>query len=560
MSERIKKENVFLKKFIYFTFFIFLFSHGFAEDITVPKFVSPFEIEGVVWNKDGSSFAYKSDGKIFIRDSSTLLLTQIKTTLPPEFLSNKSQMVVEFENNTIKIKNNDNSITKTIVCPNTISCFDISEDFETLVLGTTIGKIYFYDIHSGAELGSIPNICISKVIQLDLNKSKTKLLATYNDNSFYLLQLEEALYSSSTNINLKFTDFVIPHDVIDISTLGNNNVKEFIVQKVDKNIEVPTPEFIKKEVEESETIHKFDNNNFNAETSILVEENFDQTIPEFDYTTNNNLNTKTEEIIAFKKEKNIVTSEQLITENYSISDNTKKKNENAISKKQKNPNTQNEQNISIINITEDNINDKVEKNVKIKENSPSQKTKESDIISLDSEGESLSAKQYILNQSKKIRVIDLGLIITSAQTPYVTAFGINICYKDMKILHPFVIGSAIIPSISFADSNFPYSYTTSTGQTVPVPNLLSIKLLGNIGYILNIYKDFDILFTLNMGVNISKLYNATINITSKNYCSFYTDIMTSVYYKLINVGFIVSYDAMYNFNFGGVLGFNIKLK
>ena len=94
MSERIKKENVFLKKFIYFTFFIFLFSHGFAEDITVPKFVSPFEIEGVVWNKDGSSFAYKSDGKIFIRDSSTLLLTQIKTTLPPDFLSNLSQMVV----------------------------------------------------------------------------------------------------------------------------------------------------------------------------------------------------------------------------------------------------------------------------------------------------------------------------------------------------------------------------------------------------------------------------------------------------------------------------------
>ena len=196
----------------------------------------------------------------------------------------------------MRIKNNDNSITKTIVCQNKISCFDISEDFETLVLGTTIGKIYFYDIHSGAELGSIPNICISKVIQLDLNKSKTKLLSTYSDNSFYLVQLEEALYS-------KFTDFVIPHDVIDISTLGNNNVKEFIVQKVDKNIEVPTPEFIKKEVEESETIHKFDNNNFNAETSILVEENFDQTIPEFDYTTNNNLNTKTEEIIAFKKKK-----------------------------------------------------------------------------------------------------------------------------------------------------------------------------------------------------------------------------------------------------------------
>lgn len=557
MSERIKKENVFLKKFIYFTFFIFLFSHGFAEDITVPKFVSPFEIEGVVWNKDGSSFAYKSDGKIFIRDSSTLLLTQIKTLLPSDFLSDQNQMVVEFENNTIKIKNNDNSITKTIVCPNTISCFDISEDFETLVLGTTIGKIYFYDIHSGAELGSIPNICISKVIQLDLNKSKTKLLATYNDNSFYLLQLEEALYSSSTNINLKFTDFVIPHDVIDISTLGNNNVKEFIVQKVDKNIEVPTPEFIKKEVEESETIHKFDNNNFNAETSILVEENFDQTIPEFDYTTNNNLNTKTEEIIAFKKEKNIVTSEQLITENYSISDNTKENNENAISKKQKNPNTQNEQNISIINITEDNINDKIEKNVKIKENSPSQKTKESDIISLDSEGESAKEKEPF---NREGRVIELGFNFTTAPSPYKFAIGFNIGYKDLKTIFPFVFGLSFKPFISFPDSNFPYSYTTNEGKKVATPHLLRFIVVGNFGYIIDMFQDFDILINLDVGINISKLYNTSTNSKSKNYCSLYTELSTFLYYRNLYLGINIAYDAMYNFNFGGTLGFNIKLK
>lgn len=152
ISKLLKKLSVFLV--------LFFSSKLFADEVTMPKFVSFDKIEEACWSDNYEKFAYKTNGKVYIRNTEDLLLTKTLQDFPDNFNTSKNKnhfnAKLSDDKKSIILTTDSNNTEKTFFCSKEITCYDISEDNETLILGTTSGKIYFYDIQSKKELGSTP--------------------------------------------------------------------------------------------------------------------------------------------------------------------------------------------------------------------------------------------------------------------------------------------------------------------------------------------------------------------------------------------------------------------
>ena len=122
------------------------------------------------------------------------------------------------------------------------------------------------------------------------------------------MQLDDLLYSVDSKKQVTTKNFTIPYEIVDVSTLENNIIKEFVVQHVTKRIDNVEPEFIKTESSQDDSKLKF-----KIEDSKKVAEVQEETILhqdlQFDYTKKEDSTNKT-----LKKRTNENESKALITE------------------------------------------------------------------------------------------------------------------------------------------------------------------------------------------------------------------------------------------------------
>ena len=85
------------------------------------------------------------------------MLTDIVAEFPKSYRINdvvKKGYGVKIDKNNISLSLADGE--KTFYCPQKITSYDISDDGDTLILGSNSGSLFFYDIPSNKELGSTP--------------------------------------------------------------------------------------------------------------------------------------------------------------------------------------------------------------------------------------------------------------------------------------------------------------------------------------------------------------------------------------------------------------------
>lgn len=415
------------------------------------------------------------------------------------------------------------------------------------------------------------------------------------------MQLDDLLYSVDSQKTVTTKSFSIPYEIVDVSTLENNTIKEFVVQHVTKRIDNVEPEFIKTESSKDDSKLKFE-----IEDSKKVAEVQEETILhqdlQFDYTKKEDVANKT-----LKKRTNENESKTLITElqpnvrevqiqeflkeNQKIKDLYKSNvndfsNENEkilppkvtyskkISKQQKNQNQQ-------YDFRKDEFNQKLEgnqepvksellilkqnelalnnsdvsnKNIKEKENKEKEKDKDKDKDKDKKSSEFSRKKQFLV----------IGATGATAPDPFLFSVGLSIGYENFKLLYPFYFGAFFKPQIGFTSpSFFPYHYKTADGSDFPVPTLIQGQLVAEAGYCVTLSEKhkLDLLISLCVGANVSTIWNFNFSssVASNFYFSFYADANVAIAYRYIYAMFTASYDAMLGFNFGGGLGLSIKL-
>ena len=577
----------------------------FCEEVIVPVFYSTGEIEEAYWSEDSKKFAYKTNNKVYIRNTEDLMLIDIVADFPKSYRINdvvKKGYGVKIDKNNISLSLADGE--KTFYCPQKITSYDISEDGDTLILGSNSGSLFFYDIPSNKELGSTPPLTPGEtagISSIKLNGNENKVLVS-KDNELFYLQLDDLLYSVDSQKTVTTKSFSIPYEIVDVSTLENNTIKEFVVQHVTKRIDNVEPEFIKTESSKDDSKLKFE-----IEDSKKVAEVQEETILhqdlQFDYTKKEDAANKT-----LKKRTNENESKTLITEiqpnvrevqiqeflkeNQKIKDLYKsnvndfsKENEKIlppkvtyskkISKKQKNQNQQydfrkdefnqklegnqepvksellilkqNELALNNSDVSNKNIKEKEKEN---KENKEKEKDKDKD------------KKSSEFSRKKQFLVI--GATGATAPDPFLFSVGLNIGYENFKLLYPFYFGAFFKPQIGFTSpSFFPYHYKTADGSDFPVPGLIRGQLVAEVGYCVTLSEKhkLDLLISLCVGANVSTIWNFNFSssVASNFYFSFYADANVAIAYRYIYAMFTASYDAMLGFNFGGGLGLSIKL-
>ena len=283
----------------------------FCEEVIVPVFYSTGEIEEAYWSKDSKSFAYKTNNKVYIRNTEDLMLTDIVADFPKSYIINdvvKKGYGVKIDKNNISLSLADGE--KTFYCPQKITSYDISDDGDTLILGSNSGSLFFYDIPSNKELGSTPPLTPGEtagISSIKLNGNENRVLVL-KENELFFLQLDDLLYSVDSQKTVTTKSFSIPYEIVDVSTLENNTIKEFVVQHVTKRIDNVEPEFIKTESSKDDSKLKFE-----IEDSKKVAEVQEETILyqdlQFDYTKKEDSTNKT-----LKKRTNENESKTLITE------------------------------------------------------------------------------------------------------------------------------------------------------------------------------------------------------------------------------------------------------
>ncbi|MBQ8776167.1 MAG: hypothetical protein IJZ71_01635 [Treponema sp.] len=159
--------------------FLIISAQLFCEEVIVPVFYSTNEIEEAYWSKDSKSFAYKTNNKVYIRNTEDLMLTDIVADFPKSYIINdvvKKGYGVKIDKNNISLSLADGE--KTFYCPQKITSYEISDDGDTLILGSNSGSLFFYDIPTNKELGSTPPpspLAVQQVfLPLELTTMKTE--------------------------------------------------------------------------------------------------------------------------------------------------------------------------------------------------------------------------------------------------------------------------------------------------------------------------------------------------------------------------------------------------
>ena len=583
----------------------------FCEEVIVPVFYSTGEIEEAYWSEDSKNFAYKTNNKVYIRNTEDLMLTDIVANFPKSYRINdvvKKGYGVKIDKNNISLSLADGE--KTFYCPQKITSYDISDDGDTLILGSNSGSLFFYDIPSNKELGSTPPLTTGEtagISSIKLNGNENKVLVS-KDNELFYLQLDDLLYSVDSKKQVTTKNFTIPYEIVDVSTLENNIIKEFVVQHVTKRIDNVEPEFIKTESSKDDSKLKFE-----IEDSKKVAEVQEETILhqdlQFDYTkkedsTNKTLKKRTNEnesktlITELQPNVREVQIQEFLKENQKIKDLYKsnvndfsKENEKIlppkvtyskkISKQQKNQNQQydfrkdefnqklegnqapvksellilkqNELALNNSDVSNKNIKEKEKEN---KENKEKEKDKDKD------KDKDKNKKSSEFSRKKQFLVI--GATGATAPDPFLFSVGLNIGYENFKLLYPFYFGVLLKPQIGFTSpSYFPYYYKKSDGSDFPIPTLIQGQLVAEAGYCVTLSEKhkLDLLISLCVGANVSTIWNFNFSssVASNIYFSFYADANVAIAYRYIYAMFTASYDAMLGFNFGGGLGLSIKL-
>lgn len=585
--------------------FLIISAQLFCEEVIVPVFYSTGEIEEAYWSEDSKNFAYKTNNKVYIRNTEDLMLTDIVADFPKSYIINdvvKKGYGVKIDKNNISLSLANDE--KTFYCPQKITSYDISEDGDTLILGSNSGSLFFYDIPSNKELGSTPPLTPGEtagISSIKLNGNENRVLVL-KENELFFLQLDDLLYSVDSQKTVTTKSFSIPYEIVDVSTLENNTIKEFVVQHVTKRIDNVEPEFIKTESSKDDSKLKFE-----IEDSKKVAEVQEETILyqdlQFDYTkkedaVNKTLKKRTNEnesktlITELQPNVREVQIQEFLKENQKIKDLYKsnvndfsKENEKIlppkvtyskkISKKQKNQNQQydfrkdefnqklegnqapvksellilkqNELALNNSDVSNKNIKEKEKEN---KENKEKEKDKDKD------------KKSSEFSRKKQFLVI--GATGATAPDPFLFSVGLNIGYENFKLLYPFYFGVLLKPQIGFTSpSFFPYHYKTADGSDFPVPGLIRGQLVAEVGYCVTLSEKhkLDLLISLCVGANVSTIWNFNFSssVASNFYFSFYADANVAIAYRYIYAMFTASYDAMLGFNFGGGLGLSIKL-
>ena len=68
--------------------FLIISAQLFCEEVIVPVFYSTNEIDEAYWSKDSKSFAYKTNNKVYIRNTEDLMLTDIVADFPKSYIIN----------------------------------------------------------------------------------------------------------------------------------------------------------------------------------------------------------------------------------------------------------------------------------------------------------------------------------------------------------------------------------------------------------------------------------------------------------------------------------------
>ena len=587
--------------------FLVISAQLFCEEVIVPVFYSTNEIEEAYWSKDSKSFAYKTNNKVYIRNTEDLMLTDIVADFPKSYIINdvvKKGYGVKIDKNNISLSLADGE--KSFYCPQKITSYDISDDGDTLILGSNSGSLFFYDIPTNKELGSTPPLTsgsATSISSIRINNNENKVLVS-KDNELFYLQLDDLLYSVDSKKQVTTKNFTIPYEIVDVSTLENNIIKEFVVQHVTKRIDNVEPEFIKTESSQDDSKLKF-----KIEDSKKVAEVQEETILhqdlQFDYTkkedsTNKTLKKRTNEneskALITELQPNVRESQmqEFLLENQNLNDLYKSNlndfsNENEkilppkvvyskkLSTNQRNPNQQydfrkdnfnqnagqgeNQNNSEMLNA---NQSEQENNNSKGENQNKEEKDKDKDKDKNKEKDKDKDKNKDDSEFSRKKQFLVIGATGATAPDPFLFSVGLSIGYENFKLLYPFYFGAFFKPQIGFTSpSFFPYHYKTADGSDFPVPGLIRGQLVAEVGYCVTLSEKhkLDLLISLCVGANVSTIWNFNFSssVASNFYFSFYADANVAIAYRYIYAMFTASYDAMLGFNFGGGLGLSIKL-
>lgn len=418
------------------------------------------------------------------------------------------------------------------------------------------------------------------------------------------MQLDDLLYSVDSKKQVTTKNFTIPYEIVDVSTLENNIIKEFVVQHVTKRIDNVEPEFIKTESSQDDSKLKF-----KIEDSKKVAEVQEETILhqdlQFDYTkkedsTNKTLKKRTNEneskALITELQPNVRESQmqEFLLENQNLNDLYKSNlndfsNENEkilppkvvyskkLSTNQRNPNQQydfrkdnfnqnagqeeNQNNSEMLNT---NQSEQEKNNSKGENQNKEEKDKDKDKDKNKEKDKDKDKNKDDSEFSRKKQFLVIGATGATAPDPFLFSVGLNIGYENFKLLYPFYFGAFFKPQIGFTSpSFFPYHYKTADGSDFPVPGLIRGQLVAEVGYCVTLSEKhkLDLLISLCVGANVSTIWNFNFSssVASNFYFSFYADANVAIAYRYIYAMFTASYDAMLGFNFGGGLGLSIKL-
>ena len=169
-------------KFLYFliTFFLISFYLKAQEnEITIPVIKSPYPITSQQWDEKGENFSYTTNGKIYVRDFSTLSLkdsfttdSELKENLFSSVNSKKvfPDVTVSISNDKVILNTQKNASsqvqTKEIVTPVTLKAVDINKNQDKLACIGYDDNAFIYDINNDSVIFKIPHNAFCKDIRV----------------------------------------------------------------------------------------------------------------------------------------------------------------------------------------------------------------------------------------------------------------------------------------------------------------------------------------------------------------------------------------------------------
>lgn len=253
---------------------LFIFNWALsAEETVVPAMKSPYPINAAQWDNSGDYFAYEVNGKVYIRDSVSLLLKDSfdkssKSDLSAFYSTPKRvdypKFYIQTHGTTVQIRSQRSASSavesKTVNnLPVSVRSAAINRSITTLAFIGTDNNAYIYDIGTAETLASIPCKASSgkvfitkdnKVVVADsentagLYSTDGKKLKNYtNSNGITGMSLspdDETLILFDSNGTLNFFNTNTGTHVGYITNLGSKKIKNAQLSKDSKRILITT--------------------------------------------------------------------------------------------------------------------------------------------------------------------------------------------------------------------------------------------------------------------------------------------------------------------------------